>query len=423
MRPFPDLSILAEEPSIAYPELQTNTKDEEEEEQPIEIGETNQQANVQSKSPGAVSAFSGTTARTSRSAQDLSDLSTEVMLDAFLDLSRASDKMLNFLMPTEISRASITAHMAQLQTKRSPANLNLTRLATTLSANRDMYGSESYIALPEVLGTLVGSGQGSNDNAGPWRPDTLLQKANLAVLASSVFSRSWRTQDAQLVEELEHIFPLPFTVGFLASETTLAGYSELLNETSQLALDIRTQYAIMLLARHARQPNLDPNAILLQVFYEDAKTLRGWGVGGLRAEDLTGKVRDTILSRLEKVREAFAKSEEDFVTNIELLQSSFPWTTLVLQVVSWINLRLKELNRQISEHHGADRVFEALKEEVQRARLAKSSTNDHDANDTGSPRIILEYDLPSDLAETAIEPQDLPRKATKTAMLELGQFR
>lgn len=422
MRPFLDLSMVPEDPSIAYPEIQVDREDEEDGEQPIEMGVNKPQANVLSKSPGGVSAFSGTTARTSRSTQDLSDLSTEGMLDAFADLLSASDQMLRFLIPREISEASITAHMAQLQTKRSSANVNMTRLATMLSANRDMFGSESYIALQDILGTLVGKDLGSNDNPPPWRPDALLQKANLAVLASSIFSHSWRIQDAQLIEEIEQLFPMPFLEGFLASETPLAGYSQLSNETFQLALDIRTQYAIMLLARHARQPNFDPNAVLLQVFYEDDKTLRGWGVRGLRAEDLTGEDQHTILLRLENLRATFARSEHDFATDREPFQSSIPWTTLVQQTISWINLRLAEINRQISVHRGAERIIEALRQEVQRARLANSSLNDDGANDAGSPQILLEYDFPPE-AETAAEPQDSPRKLTRTKTLKLGQFR
>lgn len=422
MRPFLDLSMVPEDPSIAYPEIQVDREDEEDGEQPIERGVNKPQANVLSKSPGGVSAFSGTTARTSRSTQDLSDLSTEGMLDAFADLLSASDQMLRFLIPREISEASITAHMAQLQTKRSSANVNMTRLATMLSANRDMFGSESYIALQDILGTLVGKDLGSNDNPPPWRPDALLQKANLAVLASSIFSHSWRIQDAQLIEEIEQLFPMPFLEGFLASETPLAGYSQLSNETFQLALDIRTQYAIMLLARHARQPNFDPNAVLLQVFYEDDKTLRGWGVRGLRAEDLTGEEQHTILLRLENLRATFARSEHDFATDREPFQSSIPWTTLVQQTISWINLRLAEINRQISVHRGAERIIEALRQEVQRARLANSSLNDDGANDAGSPQILLEYDFPPE-AETAAEPQDSPRKLTRTKTLKLGQFR
>lgn len=422
-KPFLDLSTVAEDPSIAYPEIQMTNEDGKEESQPIEMGVNIQEVNAQSKSPGGVSAFSGTTARQSHSTQDLSELSTEVVLDILSDLSSASDKALKFLIPRDISEASIAAHIIQLQTKRSSANKNMIRLATTLSAHRDMCGSDSYISLPEMLSTLVGKCIGSNDNAGPWRPDALLQKANLAALAASIFSRPLRTQDAQLVEELEQLFPMPFIEGFVASDTPLAGYSELANDTFQLALEIRTQYAIMLLARRARQPNFDPNAVLLQVFYEDDKTLRGWVAGGLRAADLTGELQNTILLRLVKLREAFAGSEKDFAKNIEPLQSPFPWTALVFQMVKWINLRLVELNRQISEHGGANRILEALEEEIQRARLAKSSMNDDSANDSGSPRIILEYDLPSELAETVVEPQGFPRKVTRTKTLKLGQFR
>ncbi len=417
--------MVAEDSSIAYPEIQVKKDDDDEADQPIEVEVNDQEANIHSKSPGGISAFSGTTARASTSTQDLSYLNIKIMLEALADFQSASDRMLMFLIPKEISEASITAHMTQLQNKNSLASKNLTRLSEMMSASRDMYGSDTYIAPKEVLSTLVGKGLGSSDNARPWRPDALLQKANLAVLASSIFSQPWGTGDAQLIEELEQLFPMPFTEGLLAPETLLIGYSELANETFELALEIRTQCAIVLLARHAGQPNVDPYAELLQLFYEDGKTLRGWGILGLQAGDLTREFRDTILLRVSKLREAIARSEKDIATHVQApIQSDFPWTTLVLQMVRWISLRLVELNRQISEHHGADRIFRALEEEVQRARLAKSSIDDDDdANDSGSPRVILEYDLPPEAIERVIEPEDVSRKVTRAKTLKLGQFR
>lgn len=413
--------MVVEDPNVTYPELQVNRDNDGE--PATGISETHHQTNALSKSPGGVSAFSGTTARTSRSVQELSDLSPEVMLEALLDLTHASDRMLSFLVPRELSEHAITAHMAQLQSKYSSANKNFRRLATTLSANRDEYGSESYIALGVVMGALVGRRPESNEVAGPWRPDALLQKANLAVLASSIFSRSWQTQDAPFVEELEHIFPMCFLEGFVEAESPLSGYSQLVDETFQLALDIRTQYAIMLLARHAGQPNFDPDAVLLQVFYKDAQKLRGWDVGGLRAEDLTPKVQDTVLARLKRLREAFATSDEDFATDIAPLQSTFPWTNVVMQAVTWISQRLEELNGQISLSQGDQQILELLKEEVQSVRSARSIVDDNGRQDIGSPQVVLEYEPPSDMVDIATDPQAFPRKSTRTKTLQLGQFR
>lgn len=383
--------------------------------------QTKLQPKIQSKSPGGVSAFSGTTARTSHSAQDLSDLNTETLLDVFLDLSRASDKLLKCLMPREISEAFVHAHMAQLQTKNSSANKNFNRLATTLSVNKEVYASESYIRVQEVLQTLVGNNQEARTDTGPWRPDALIQKANLAHLASSILSRSWRTQDSRVVEELEEAFPSSFIEGFVNSETLQAGFSELVDETFELALAIRTQYAIMLLARHARQPNFDAGTVAAEIFLQDGRSLRGWDIPSLRARDLHAEAKATVRSRFRIFSDTFANSGEDFLAGIELLQSLFPWSTFILQAVTWIDLRLKELDRQIADCQGANRMFEALQIAVQSASKSLIM-NDHQ-NERGSPPIVLEYDPPSEMADERIKHAVVPAKTTAIKKLKLPQFK
>lgn len=407
-----------ENSSIVYPDLHDNGDGEGA--QDVEIGGTAQGCQSRSNSPRRISAFSGTTARTSESAQELSYLNSESMMDALEGLSRCSDKILRFFIPSEISNASISAFVTQLQTKGSQAKKTSDRLNTMFSLEREMYGSGSYIAHQKVVEALFDKSHIADVDIGPWRPEVLLQKANLAVLASNMISHSWQGWDIQFMGELEQIFPKPFVTGFEPSQDMQAGRSILITETFRTALEIRTQYAVVLLAHHAAEPNFDSDEILQQVFYKDSRTLRGWNVTGLHSEDLTEEIEEAVISRLQELRDSFANSE-DTASGIRFLQRSFPWMDLVQQVISWTSQRLRELDNQIIANGGFGRIFEALNDEIQKTRKGRLSVKDEGISRDCSPQIVLDYNPPTEAPNTVPEPQDR-RNSTRTRLLNLGPF-
>lgn len=415
-----DLSTVQEDPSVVYPDIPAGEDDNTGHDS--EDGENLPQPNPQtSKSPGGVSAFSGTTARTSLSAQDSADLDSESMLDALPDLVEAADKLLGFLIPAEFSEASLANMMTQLHTKGSRESRNWRRLGNTFQAHRDLYGSDNYINPLGALRILLGTKRVSESNSGPWRPDPLLQKANLAVLASSILSQPWQEQADQFIEEFEQIFPRSFTEALVSSDTLMPGTSALAVETFQYALEVRTQCTIMLLARVSGQPNFDWDVVMQQTFFRDEKILKGWGITGLRSEDLTKEVQFSIVTRVEQLREAFEASPEDPSAAVERLRTTFPWTTFVSQTIGWISLRSNEVDAQITSSGGTEATCQGLDDEIQRNRLAKASINDNDHDE--SPELELNYEPPSEASHTTSEQQDVPIRSSWTKTLNLGQFR
>lgn len=324
-------------------------------------------------------------------------MSSEEMLDALPDLADVSNKILAFLVPSPLSEASVMGVIAQLQTKDSRANKNLRRLGSTFQIQKDIYGGESYINPRGVLRELLGIKQISDLDAAQWRPDAVLQKANLAVLVSIILSHSVQEQDDQVVEELEQAFPISFLEGFVESEIPKIGSSALTFETLRLALEVRTQYAIHSLARHAGQRNFDFDDVLHQVFYKNGINLKGWTVLGLRAEDLTEKAQLDILERLKELRNAFAASSEDPIASIEELKKDYPWATFIQETMAWIGQRLNEIEMQIDLLGGIGDIHLNLSNEIQTRRLAASTIND---DDDVSPQLILNYDPPSEASLT-----------------------
>ena len=396
-----------------YPEIQLG--DDEELDQAVNIGDSLPHGSpLTSKSPGGASAFSGTTVRTSLPVQDAADPNTEGMLDALPDLSEAADKLLGCLVPSEISDAIIISKMTKLHTKGSIASINWKRHGNAFQAQRELYGSDSYINPSAALKTLLGTKQLSEATSGPWRPDALFQKANLAVLASSIFTRRWQ-EDDQFIEDLEQAFPRYFTEALASSDILMAGHSMLIMETFQFALEVRTQYAIMLLARYSARPNFDSDVVLHQVFYKNEDVLKGWGVPGIHSEDLTDEFEDAVLKRLAQLREAFTDILENAVAGIERLRATFPWSSFLHQTVAWISERMKEIEAQIIASGGNQAICESLSDEVQRLRWARPSMNYDD--------LVLNYEPPSEASNTASEHQNVSSKAFPVKQLKMGKFK
>ena len=343
-------------------------------------------------------------------------------MDVFEDLSRYSDQILSFVCPSGASEASAVTLMTQLQTKGSREHSRLKRLIKMFSTPQERFAGDPYIPHQKVLGPFFGEGHVADNATGQWRPDALLQKANLAVLASSMVSPGWQGTDGDFIEELDQSFPMLFATRFVFSETENreAGSSMLTELTLQLALELRTQYAIMLLARHAVQPNFDFDVILQEVFYEDSENLRGWGL----MKSLSDKTEGITISRLEELRDAFKSSSDNVSTSIEFLRAKFPRISLVQQTFSWIINRLLELDNQIAANGGFGGICMAIRDKIQMMSFDKLSEKNKNVNDDGPPQIVLEYDLPSEAsnAMSMVEPPDR-RESAKTNLIKLGQFK
>ena len=386
-----------------------------------EASEDDMQNQPVSKSPGGASAFSGTTARTSRSALELSVLDSEDMMDELEELSRYSDKVLSLLIPTERSEATVTALIAELQTKGTRANKKFARLSDAFSRQRDVYGSASYISHQAVLRTLLGKKRVSIEETGQWRPDAILQKANLAALATTMLARSWEEGETHFLEELEQAFPESFVTVLAASESLQAGRSRLTKMTVDLAIDVRTYYAIELLSRDVHQESFDCSVTLERVFYQDAYNLRGWGVVGLRSEDLPSEIQEAISGRLKDISAVFQSSPNKSSAAVELLRTTFPWIKLAQRLTDWMSYRLQELENQIMANGGFNEIFKALKKETKQMKMADTAGEDEIANRDGGPQILLHLDQPSEASDNTAKPQE-KRMSSMAKAVPTGPF-
>ena len=417
--------MVVEDPSVVYPELEMAGYGGASES--VEDARAGQQPTQQNhKSPGGLSAFSGTTAGTSLSTQDLTESSKEEIIDTLPDLSEASDKVLSFAIPAELSETSVATAVAQLQNNDTREHKKLKRLGDTFEVQRKDYGIKTYIHVGDTLRKLLGRKVAPiSEQTASWRPDALFQKANLANLVLKIVSIAEQDEKDHFLEDIASIFPHPFAQRLGLAQSLTPECTALAEATFQLALEIRTQEAIMLFARHVRKINFDPDTVLLQLFY-DGNELKGWTVLGLRAEDLGKEAKDTILKRVERLRGAFqqngqAPSNGQF-SGVDSLRVDFPWTTFTQKIVAWAGQRLVEIEIQTTTHGSAQAICQGLSNVVQSGKHGQSikTVSAHDESDDAELR--LDYDMPSGSRATS-EQQDASAKSAKATKLQLAPFR
>lgn len=417
--------MVVEDPSVVYPDLETAEGGGAGENiQDAGAGQPPTQPN--DKSPGRLSAFSGTTARISLPTQELIELSAEDMIDTLPDLSDASDKMLKFVIPTVLSEASVATIMAQVRNKNTREHNKLKRLGDTFERQRKEYGGDSYINVGDTLRRLLGRKPSPiNEQTASWRPDALFQKANLAFLVLQTLSIANQDQKDHFIEAIAGTFPLPFIQKLGHPQSLAPECSALAEATFELALEVRTQEAIMLLARHVGKINLDPDTALLQVFY-DSNSLKGWAVPGLRVVDLTKEAKDIILSRIEQLRGRFRLDEpmpsDGRSSGVESLRASFSWATFAQRIIAWAGQRLMEIEIQTTTYGGAQAICQGLSDMVQNGMLGQPLESDNIDNQSESPELQLDFEAQSESRATS-EPQDASARPGRANALSLAPFR
>ena len=414
---------MTEDPTVVYPDLPVSAEDMN----GIENGGIQRRSLHENKSPGGASVFSGTTARTSRSAQELLSLNAEDMLDTLQDLSDASDKLLRLVLPPNTSESEMNVIRSEIKNPESRLSKNFRRLCTSFQVHRDSYGNTFYIHSAAVLRTILGVKRVANIAYGPWRPDPLLQKANLCSLLMTILMAPEKAESDRAIEELEPVFPVSFLHSFVSSElvSTYAGSSALKRDTLMLGLELRTQYAILQLTRNATQLNFDPDTILFQVFYQTEERLNGWDLAGMGAEALSLEFEDTIKHRLALIRQSFLEepqaSRTGQLVDVNRLKTEFAWEKFVNELTAWSSARLDELQRQINfVGDGAGDIKLALEKEVENVHMKSLADNGATGVDRTSPQVELIYEPPSELSHAPMETTEragLP--ASTTAHLKI----
>lgn len=206
----------------------------------------------------------------------------------------------------------------------------------------------------------------------------LLYLANVLVLAEQmiVSSRSDKGMWDRL-RQLDDVFPGQFVHSFASGvSTTAIGNSALLEATFSLALELRTQLAILSLEQSSSDLDFNPEEALAGLFLNseaslnDAGVIRGWQIPALGGDGSTlpRAFQQKIAERYNLLRTLLhidsQSTNNDEGIDVGRLLGEFPWDGVVLQVLNWVRLRREELSALIGVIGGPTAIIANVKKAI-----------------------------------------------------------
>ncbi|OJD28937.1 myb dna-binding domain protein [Diplodia corticola] len=401
------LPVVEEDAAVQYPALPQPVEavpDDDEADSPLYV----ENDYIAHQPPRAQSNVSGTTAiSTAQTVHDPADLDNDLMIEFLEDLYTGASKILTIIAPKSASTERLASVASEAADADSRTRRLLEKRAKHFREARGNFGDGDFINVETVLASLA-HGEAMHE-PDVHRLDAILYMANVAALASQIATlpedRSAMFHSLLL---LDHTFPRNL-IGSLELEDGALG-----EETFNLALDIRTQFAISLLMNARNEVDFDPDASLNSVFFaipddEDgegsgASHLRGWDILGLGSgdDDLPKPIKEAVTKRIDKIRGAFREDQEalqqrDYI-DAETLELDFPWHGFVIGVLEWASVCSVEFENEVGGVRGIHEIQESLQQYLEA----------EDTQYSGERKQIASQSQGESTAETESQSQQIP---------------
>ncbi|KAF2431187.1 hypothetical protein EJ08DRAFT_733424 [Tothia fuscella] len=336
------------------------------------------------QSPGAIS---GTTAISALSDYDAANLDREAMITGLVALYTSSEDLIRVAAPPKHNPSRLRDHIQEIKKPDSSVANRLNKNERSFVNNKNDYGDNSgssagYIDAQTVMKSIYGLQSLPSRDSHAWRLIEILQTANLAWLAKWIVSAdrdSSATWDR--MRNLDHMFPRDFLYTLYqssqrgASPSRVAGSSALITETFRVALEIRTQVAILAFTRNYQRDDFDAEQTIRNSFYNtdatDNDTLRAWDVNGLGSGDLglLPEFDQEMQKRVSDFRNTFRRDADAIASGaseeLQNLQADFPWSGFAVRVLEWVRRRHGELSISIEQKGGAGGIAGSIKDEFE----------------------------------------------------------
>lgn len=331
--------------------------------------------------------FSATTNMTSRTEHEiraLLDNNVHELPEELVVINDACSHILRDSILDKGSAAELSVYINNLQAPRTTARTRLVRRMESLRNATEPFEIGHSIRPLSVVQALLDVRVLREVGTGPWRPDDVLFKANLAHLACQVLCIAEDT--GTKLNTINAQWAKPFMSGMTDLEYhTQPGYSRLVEETIAMSLEIRLQLAIYLLSAQSRELNFNAIDVIDQVFTPEADgadmTGDNFVLGGISwdrqesyqispemRQQITTQIQDRI-QHLKSFVSSFDSSQVDFAG----LQDSFPLLGFQLAMITWIRSRCNELETAIATCGGAEAIKQALIQEIQSRDMQKQT--------------------------------------------------
>jgi hypothetical protein len=321
----------------------------------------------------AISSFS---TRTSHSQGEIGALDPMVA-EILPDLWNTSYPILDLLAPVDASKDQVESIIRELKVSGSRLAKSLRYNEEKFGISRQHYGNENYIKTTLIFRRLLGS---ADPEEGSFRPDAIIHTANIAMLVKDFLVIQKESQSTRsILMGLDSYFPEVFVAKF--DSDIRFGNSRLLDESFDLALDIRTQFTIVALGFQGEQEKWDPDQLLAATFYDppqqrspplsyfediirngQPKNIMGTGLPTTESQNAK------VLDRVRLIHSAFRQGNEALeagdLIDFDQLEELFPWLKFLTDLVHWSRLRLEEISEGIKQQGGVKAITKSFIEAI-----------------------------------------------------------
>ncbi|CAI9633133.1 unnamed protein product [Alternaria burnsii] len=324
------------------------------------------------QSPGAASQMSGTTAISSFSMVEAEFLEPRFILKHLRKLCDSAEEFLEHIAPDRGTMADDLQNIREMQKPGSTYTEDYLDLNDELNVHLKHFKSEehSYIHIRALHRALFKT---SDDVAASQSGlNLILYLANLLVLAKQMIHSNRDDKNIwDVLRQLDNTFPAQFMqdldYGFQPTET---GQSGLYQETLDLAVELRTQLAILVLQRSAESPEFNVEETLDEIFLRPKSSdgvwaIRGWNMPVLGDDDssLSRDFERLVKNRVQEIQEFFREGSSS--AELDDLKSAFPWGPTILRLLDWVRLRRRELKAVIDSLGGSVEITRNVKQAVE----------------------------------------------------------
>lgn len=288
------------------------------------------------------------------------------MIDVLPDLTAASDKLAQFLVPAGINTKPET--WKEIRTPGSRHHKQYNNRIATINTHKPSFGSQEYIQPRIVLRALLGDASGMETPA-PWRPDNIIFKINLSQMLNSLLitcdPSDWTKSAMDALERLDVAFP-----------SAIAG-----SQFSMEALEFYIQFSAQLtIARlqacieSGSQTSLDSQ--IDGVFYDDSfgefRHAEALGLEAIEDEQERGLAYSMLDDHVAKLKRPFEVEGVDATAANGQLKNDYQWDVLREQAVRYYIYRSEYLNRAIGNVGGVSQILKGLTSEAERRTNSKT---------------------------------------------------
>lgn len=319
---------------------------------------------------------------------ELEILDRDAIIGTLADLESQSRRLLRLLVRENASEEDLGRNLEQLYDPKSKISSDLKIRMKAFNSTQDgTFGSQTYTRPDIILRCLLNVQDVTLLPDRAWRPDAIIYMGNLAKLVHQLCQIT--PEDARILPMLNSLdvtFPQAFSNEF-PSDTSF-------QETFGMAMELRTQFAIMNVIEQRPQTYDEASGHIFSVFvdtYDSEDALdslalelkpRLWDGLPVNQFGIVG----SIAQRVQELRRPFKHIDgglEDATQAIMELQSNFPWIELQLKLLRWAQMRMDEIDQDLDDRGGTAAVINALEQEISR-RTSNPDVSEEERDDGGS---------------------------------------